>query len=768
MRQTRLSICGHAMHRHAAFIAIVGTGFAAGIAQILILRECLVLCYGNELSTGLVLACWLSWTALGSAFGGKWSSRFSSVLVMLGLGLLILAALLPLTLLWIRAARPVWSIPLGEVVSPALMLLVSFSATSGFCLLSGFMFALCWSAHLHMTPAADSRPIVIYLGEALGAAVGGLVCHFVLLPHISTFQAACAAALVLMGVALCLMGATLKHRRVSAIAALLIMIGCATIVLPALRSSALDQISHRWQWGPGLVAVRDTPHNNLALLESESQFSLFGNGLWFFSIPDPKTTEYAVHLAMLQHPDPRQVLLIGGGNAALVAEILKHPQVNQLDVVEPDPAILDLLAAHLPDNTAAAMRDLRVRRWGQDARLFVSQTGRTYDVVLSNLGDPLNAEFNRYYTVEYFRKIKARLNPDGIFSFAVSAADIPGPVQLRFLRSLLDTARHEFPQVMLLLIDSARFLAGNGAAPLTADPSALQARIRERSLDLQYVREYYLFDHLNPMRLGHLDKLLAQSPSQRLNKDFIPLCYFNSLLLWVQQLNPGLAKTLAALTGVGQRQLWIALTGLLLLLAVLSRLGSPGGSAPMLLSVSAMGGTQLSFEIILLLSFQILTGFVYQQLALIVTFFMVGVVLGAGVEPWLIAQSHNRRWWLIAVQVAFATYLAAVYQTIMGMHGANFGAMHLTLTSIVFAVMAGLGGLLGGLHFALAVKLSAPSVAASARTAGRLYAVDLMGAVMGALATSLYLIPAYGVATTLFVLTLVNLGAALSVGAARR
>lgn len=763
-----MSVFAHTMHRHAPFIAILGTGFAAGIAQILVLRECLVLFHGNELSTGLVLACWLSWTALGSALGGKWSGRLSSGTVVLSLGLLFLAALLPLTLLWIRAARPVWSIPLGEVVSPALMLLVSLTATGCFCLLSGFMFALCWSAHLHRTPAADSRPILIYLGEALGAAAGGLVCHFLLLPHISAFQAACTAALVLMGVALWLIGAALKHYRVSAIAALSVVIGCAAIMLPALRSSALDRISHRWQWGPGLVAVRDTPHNNLALLESENQFSLFGNGLWFFSIPDPQTTEYAVHLAMLQHANPRRVLLIGGGNAALAAEILKHPQVTQLDVVEPDPAILDLLAAHLPENATAPMRDPRVCCRRQDARLFVSQTDGTYDVVLSTLGDPLNAELNRYYTVEYFRKIKTRLNPGGIFSFAVSAADILGPVQLRFLRSLLDTARHEFPQVMLLLIESARFLASTGSAPLTTDPSVLQARILERNLDLQYVREYYLFDHLNPMRLSHLEKLLAQSPSQRLNKDFAPLCYFNNLLLWVQQLNPGMAKSLAALAEISRRRLWIALTGLLLLVAVVCRRGYLGGSAPVLLSVSAMGGTQLSFEIILLLSFQILTGFVYQQLALIVTFFMVGVVVGAGVEPWLTVRRCNRRSWLVTVQVAFAAYLAAVHQTLMGMHGSNFGAMHLTLTSIVFPVMAGVGGLLGGLHFALAAKLSAPSVAASAGAAGRLYAVDLLGAVVGALATSLYLIPAYGVATTLFVLTLVNLGAALSVGAARR
>ncbi len=512
------------------------------------------------------------------------------------------------------------------------------------------------------------------------------------------------------------------------------------------------------------MAVCDTPHNNLALIENESQFNLFATGLWLFSIPDPMTTEYAVHLAMLQHPNPRQVLLIGGGNAAVVAEILKHLQVSRLDVVEPDPAILNLIESHLAESTTAVMRDPRVRHYRLDARRFVSQTDQTYDVILSTLGDAMNAELNRYYTVEYFQKIRARLNPEGIFSFAVSASEIPGPVQLRFLRSLLDTAQHEFSQVLLLLIESARFFASNGTAPLVTDAPALQARILERNLDLQYVREYYLFDHLNPMRLSYVNQLLAESASQRLNQDFSPLCYFNNLLLWAQQLNPALARTLTALAGISEWQLWIGLASLLLLVVILARTGRRGGSVPLLISVSAMGGTQLSFEIILLLSFQILTGFVYQQLALIVTFFMAGVALGAGIESQLTARTRNRRLWLVAVQVTFAAYLAAAYETTMALHGSTLGTMQSTLPSIVFPVLAGLGGLLGGLHFALAVNMASASVAASTTAAGRLYAVDLSGAVIGSLATSLYLIPAYGVATTIVVLSLVNFGAAVSVG----
>ena len=80
----------------------------------------------------------------------------------------------------------------------------------------------------------------------------------------------------------------------------------------------------------------------------------------------------------------------------------------------------------------------------------------------------------------------------------------------------------------------------------------------------------------------------------------------------------------------------------------------------------------------------------------------------------------------------------------------------------VFAILALAAGVLGGLHFALAVKVVAGTAAPSAKTGGGLYGLDLLGAAAGALAAALFLIPVYGLVTTLTALVLLSGGSLLA------
>lgn len=751
--------------RRISFISIIITGFAAGIGQILVLRESLILFYGNELSTGLILASWLLWTAAGSSIGGKIGHRFTSKPAVLFLGLLLLTLLIPVTLLWIRASRILWSIPRGELAGPGSMLAISLSATCGFCLVSGFMFALCWHSNVSVSSAEShtSRPIMIYLGEALGTAAGGLFFYFVLLPYASNFKTACVTSMTILGMVMLFIRPWKSSWRIRpALLVIGFVIGMSAAGI-AIEAPRLDQISHRWQWGPGLTAVRDTPYNNLALLKDENQYSLFGNGLWFFSVPDPKTAEFSVHFAMLQQLHPRRVLLVGGGSVELVSEILKHPGLKRLDVVEPDPGISDLLREYLPARFISAISDERVHFYHEDAVSFVKHTGHRYDVILLNSGDPINAELNRFYTLEFLQALRGKLNPGGILSFAVSASDYLGPVQVLFLRSFYDTVRAAFPSVVVCLLDSARFLATDRDGVLVTDAQELLDRIRERGLNLQYMQDSYVLDYLNPMRLRYLDGILKQSSSsQGLNQDFAPTCYFNNLLLWASQIHPMLEKSLLILSSVKQKWFWFGLLAALFGFIVLSWSGRLNFSAQCRISVLTMGAAQLVLEILLLLSFQIMEGFVYKQLALIVTLFMAGVALGAAVQSLPALQRRSSRHWFVAVQFAFGLYVLVVLKILFIMHELPADIAGSIPASAVFAALAALAGMLGGLHFALAIRVIAGSDAAPAAVAAPLYAVDLAGAAAGSVVASLYIIPVYGVVPTMLALCAVSTGAALA------
>jgi spermidine synthase len=767
-----------------SFALITTCGFATAIGQIVIVRELLVLFCGNELSTGLIFASWLLWTALGSTLGGRYGASPAHDPSVLPKAMALLALLLPASVLWIRAARIIWTIPRGESVGPLSMLGISLVGTSLFCFVSGALFGLTWTIAASTWVKKSTPPLPIYLGEALGASLGGLFFYFVLLPRASILNAALLTSMITLAALAILYAWPWFHRRTTGWEegtpkrppcpgsprqergkieaprryrnpSLAFPSAFALVIAFAfLFSENLDRLSRHWQWGPNLLTVRDTPFQNLALIGDANQFSLFANGLLFFSTSDPQTAEYAVHLAMLQHRQPGKVLLIGGGVGGLLSEVLKHPHIDRVDYVEPDPEVIELAEEFLPASATAALFDRRVRLFHADAGTFIRSTDATFDVIIMQLGDPVNAETNRFFTVEFFARLSRLLNPDGIFSFAIaSSPDMVGPAEARLLQSVYVTLTSVFPGVLVLPGDSARFLASHRLENLTADPQELVARITERQLDLRFVREYYLFDYLNPMRLNYMKSVLSQVGSVAVNRDFEPTCYFNDLLVWAAQVHPALGGAFTAISRVGRPLFWTVMAFLIAGLLGFLRNRYTTTRHAVMLNVAIVGGILMILEIILLLGFQILEGFVYTQLALIIAFFMAGMALGAGGVTLFSSRIGNPVRQLIFIQSLLACYLVGLLGLFLLLqHQLQTVPVKPPPMSAIFSMLALAGGVMGGLHFSLCVQALANSPLPSANAGPKLYALDLIGANVGVLAVSLFVMPIYGLTTTMLAL----------------
>lgn len=738
------------------FLIITVCGFCASVGQIVFLRELLVLFHGNELSTGMIFACWLLWTALGSRIAGHLRPESGMQRSFLPVLLALFAVLLPASVLWIRATRLIWAIPIGETIGPLTMLLVSLADTAIFCLLSGMLFGLAWSSVALTSRKSSAQPLLIYLGEALGASLGGLCFYFVLLPQASILRATLFISLVMLVFAAFLLGAQrgLSFKRPGSL--IMVLFTFALLISALLAFRQLDGMSRRWQWGPTFLTVRDTPYQNLALLKEPNQFSLFANGLLLFSYPDPQTAEHAVHLAMLQHHDPRRVLLIGGGMGGLLSEVLKHPSVGRLDYVEPDPEVVELAEEFLPASATTALLDRRVHLFHTDAGTFVRTADSRYDVVIMQLGDPVNVEMNRFYTVEFYARVARLLNPGGLFSFGItSSPDMIGPNEARLLQSVYNTLMTVFPDVLAIPGEHARFLAGRQPKSLRADPPELLRRLQERQLELQYVREYYLFDYLNPIRLNYLQSILGQPQSLRSNHDFEPTCYFNGLVVSTAQLHPFLGKAFPLMAQMGRFPFW-TLTGVLCLgMILMFRSGFGTLDRAIKLNVLMVGGVQIVLEMVLLLGFQILEGFLYRQLALIIAFFMAGMALGTGILAGLSSRIGDPRRVLLSVQTVLALYLAATLGLLYWLHRQLQEPSQAPLPmSLIFSLLALAAGVLGGCHFALCIQTSSRLPHHSAATGPGLYALDLMGATGGVLIASLVILPLFGLPTIMIALTL--------------
>ena len=328
------------MKRRLSF-ALFLIGFVAIVGQIVLIRELLVIFYGNELSTAIILASWLVWTSLGSASLGRIADTISNKHRVFGLIQLLLALLLPSSILVVRLSRILWSIPVGEVIDLATMMVISFAILAPFCFLSGFLFALGCSLHSEATGGRSKSVGFVYLLEAIGSGAGGVAftaifVHF--LNHLQT-SFALSALLVLSSMFLLFHPSGPKRGRSWTWVSGSVLIGL--FILLALQGEKWEMMSRGWEWkGYRLIGSEDTLYGNLTAVSAGEQISFYENGLWMFTCPDLLTAEESVHFALLEHPDPKRILLVGGGISSSLAQILKHPTVARVDYVELDPTVI--------------------------------------------------------------------------------------------------------------------------------------------------------------------------------------------------------------------------------------------------------------------------------------------------------------------------------------------------------------------------------------------------------------------------------------------
>jgi spermidine synthase len=125
--------------------------------------------------------------------------------------------------------------------------------------------------------------------------------------------------------------------------------------------------------------------------------------------------EALVHPAMLLHPGPRGVFIAGGGEGATLREVLAHKSVERVVMLDLDQEVVGICRRFLPQHHQGSFDDPRVELGHRDAREYLSNTSQTFDVMIMDLVDPLEAgPAYLLYTEEYYEIARSRLNPGGI------------------------------------------------------------------------------------------------------------------------------------------------------------------------------------------------------------------------------------------------------------------------------------------------------------------------------------------------------------------
>lgn len=687
-------------------------GFLSISLQILLLREFLVQFYGNEVIYGFVLGFWLLWGSMGSLLASRFRLQKKHIPHLFKITI-FLSVFVFFCLRFIRFFR-------GKPFGESLGIGSSFFTAFACCFLLSFPFGLLFFLNVLFLKGNLTR---VYLYESLGACLAGLTVDLGLIPLFTCWQ-----SLALLGIFSLFLILFFSPSKIN-----LIVLALVTVAL--LMLIVFDFQAQRIATKPfPLIKSHDSPFGRWQVVKIDEQITLYQDGLAAASIPDPAEAEEITHFALLQRPESKKVLLIGGGFSGAMEEVLKYPLAT-IDYVEIDPDIIPLLKVLLPPEKRIFFDSPRLKIHHLDGRTFLQKTKEVFDVVIVAVPEPATAQLNRFYSREFYALIKDHLSPDGVVSLRVSSAENYQSLSLtRYLKNIYSTLSSVFSKVEIIPGDTNIFLASDGE--LTIDADFFITNLKKYQLETTIIRPQILSARLSPWRVEKLKSRVSSLPST-MNHDLQPKGYFYFLIYWASQFGLSEANILEFFTKIPQIIL-IFLPLLLVLAIFLPVFFFKGKAALPGLPLIVLGFTSLMAEVLILLWFQIRFGYIYEKIALLIACFMFGLFAGA-----LISQkfSSTRTKTLLADQALIIVILVSLLIL-----------LPVKIASFVPYLFLFLLGAAGGHLFVI----SNQPMIREGQSYGLGYGLDLAGSFLGAILGPPLFFPLLGLPQSIISLLILN------------
>lgn len=128
--------------------------------------------------------------------------------------------------------------------------------------------------------------------------------------------------------------------------------------------------------------------------------------------------EMIVHVPMLTHPDPRRVLIIGGGDGGSAREVLKHPNLEKAVMVDIDGDVVEACRKYMPGLSNGAFEDPRLELIIGDGIQYVKDAADgSFDVIIVDSTDPMDDSPGAVlFTDEFYSNCKRALSENGVIS----------------------------------------------------------------------------------------------------------------------------------------------------------------------------------------------------------------------------------------------------------------------------------------------------------------------------------------------------------------
>jgi spermidine synthase len=725
------------------FLLLV-TGLSGIVAQTVLIRECLIIYGGNELSIGVTIGAWVVWEALGAFIGGRWPrGGRGAVHAFIAAGL-IFGIVFPASIYAVRAFKVIAGLPpeislgITSIFGASMVIFLPLS------LLHGFAFTTACRVYESVKGPGGKAAGRVYFYEMVGTIAGGILVSYVLVSWLHSFRIA-GLILVLMALACLMMAVSAATRGGKLLAALSLAVALGSAVFMAAGlDGRLQWRSIAAQWhGREVVSYENSLYQNIAVTRGTGQYTFFTDGLPAATIPVPDITraEEIVHIPLLTHGTPRNVLVLHGGAGGVIGEVLKYPTVRRVDYVEIDPAYLGTLVRYPSVLVRSELGDPRVMLHYTDGRRFVKAASpdRRYDVVLLGVASPATLQANRFFTLEFFREVRGILTDEGILVFTVPGSLAYYDRELKDINmSAMATAGKVFPHVAVVPGDENIFLASPSAKDIDLSPQRLESRLRDLRLATRLISLPHLTYRLDRERMEWFRRAIEPSRAQ-VNRDLAPKGLYYTIA-YINALHTPSMKGLFA--AAGRRGVTVFLAALGLLAAGAFLLRGKHRRVSVLFAISTTGFVVMLLELSLIFVFQVAYGYVFHEIGMLITMLMAGMAAGSMAAARRVTTAGVSKAF-VAAEASLASFclLLFILLTLTG-HGAGAGGLP---GRLLFFALLFVPGFFAGMEFPLAVELF-DGKERTGGSVGPVYAGDLAGGFIGGMLGGFFLFPLMGLA----------------------
>lgn len=252
-----------------------------------------------------------------------------------------------------------------------------------------------------------------------GSLLGGLFFAFVGLPYLGLTYTPFLLGFVNLAVAIAMLNffPTLLNpkvrKQINVVAAVVLII----IVAGVLNAKSIIFFGEQNKYKDKIIFSEQSRYQKIVITEWRGDYWLYLNSnLQMSTYDEALYHEVLIHPAMALSKTPYNVLILGGGDGCAAREVLKHPDVQHITLVDLDPAMTHLAMTHpvLLQTNDSSLFNPKVEVLNNDGYKFLEDTKDFYDLIIIDLPDPRNIELSRLYSLEFYTLCRRHLRPHGV------------------------------------------------------------------------------------------------------------------------------------------------------------------------------------------------------------------------------------------------------------------------------------------------------------------------------------------------------------------